>query len=712
MKQLLLLLSIITMISCNNTQHSKVYPGVEALIHRIVPQWEEKLFIDSIDSENGHDVFEIYGEKNKIILKGSSPVAVASALNWYLKYYCHCQISQAGINLTLPSKLPVLTKKIHIVSPYKYRYFLNYCTFNYTMSFWDWGRWQRELDWMALQGINLVLAVNGMEEVWQNTLKKLNFDDKEIADFICGPGYQAWWLMGNLQGWGGPVSERWIKNRTALQKNILSYLREMRMEPVFQGFYGMVPTTLKSNYPKADIRSTGLWCQYIRPDFIMPTDTFFDFFAQIYYHELQKLYGKAKFYGGDPFHEGSIPQVDLKSCAANIERSMQKASQGSTWVLQGWIDNPSPKLLAGVNKQRTLVIDLFNETNPGWKVSHGFSGCRWLFCTINNFGGRTGIYAKLDSTLINLDQARKSQYGQQMEGIGVIPEGIHLNPFIFDFIFELAWRDELPDPKKWAQDYSFFRYGQQMINARKAWEILSQSIYNIPMHFDEPQNVICSRPSLQWNKSAPWGLGPIHYKQVQLKQACSLLLECSEDLKNQDTYQYDVVDFTHQYLLGTAEDLYLNICKSFQSKNKTEFHSGIKKFLNLIKDLDTLMATRKEFLLGSWINQAKAIATDSSQRNLFEQNARMLITTWGYGKQHEVLNDYAHREWAGLIGTYYYDRWKMFLDDLSDQMEGKKAKKIDFAQMEEHWTQLHDPYPTVTDGDAVERAKKMFEKYK
>ena len=41
------------------------------------------------------------------------------------------------------------------------------------MSFWDWPRWEKELDWMALNGVNLLLAPLGNEMVWYNVMKKL-----------------------------------------------------------------------------------------------------------------------------------------------------------------------------------------------------------------------------------------------------------------------------------------------------------------------------------------------------------------------------------------------------------------------------------------------------------------------------------------------------------------------------------------------------------
>lgn len=32
---------------------------------------------------------------------------------------------------------------------------------------WDWERWEKEIDWMALQGVNLPLAFTGQETIWQ-----------------------------------------------------------------------------------------------------------------------------------------------------------------------------------------------------------------------------------------------------------------------------------------------------------------------------------------------------------------------------------------------------------------------------------------------------------------------------------------------------------------------------------------------------------------
>ena len=159
--------------------------------------------VESLQQQDTKDVFEVESRNNKIILRGNNGAAIASALYYYLTEYCHCQITWNGTNLNLPKQLPVVKEKVHKQTPYQYRYYLNYCTFNYSMSWWNWDRWQKEIDWMALHGINMPLAITGEEYTWYVVYKDMGFSDDELKDFFSGPSYFAWFWMGNLDGWGG-----------------------------------------------------------------------------------------------------------------------------------------------------------------------------------------------------------------------------------------------------------------------------------------------------------------------------------------------------------------------------------------------------------------------------------------------------------------------------------------------------------------------------
>jgi hypothetical protein len=68
--------------------------------------------------------------------------------------------------------------KLHFKSSALYSILMAYHLSNYDCSvfidsfvWWDWKRWEKEIDWMALQGINLPLAFTGQEAIWQKVFK-------------------------------------------------------------------------------------------------------------------------------------------------------------------------------------------------------------------------------------------------------------------------------------------------------------------------------------------------------------------------------------------------------------------------------------------------------------------------------------------------------------------------------------------------------------
>ena len=56
-------------------------------------------------------------------------------------------------------------------------------------------RWEREIDWMALNGINLPLAFTGQEAIWQRVYNKLGFTDKDLDEHFAGPAFLAWQVV-------------------------------------------------------------------------------------------------------------------------------------------------------------------------------------------------------------------------------------------------------------------------------------------------------------------------------------------------------------------------------------------------------------------------------------------------------------------------------------------------------------------------------------
>jgi alpha-N-acetylglucosaminidase len=677
--------------------------AITELAQRVAPWLAPKLTITRIPWQSGDSVFELQTENGKLIIRASDVSSAAVGLNWYLKFYCHRSISHLGDNIAPIAVLPEISMPVLKTSRYLHRYYLNYCTLNYTLAFADWHRWERELDWMALNGVNLALDTTGTEAVWQNTLRRIGYTEAEILEFLPGPAYTAWWLMGNLEGWGGPVTQQMIDDRTELQKKILSRMKQLGIEPVLQGFYGMVPGSLSRKFPNARIVNQGQWSNFRRPMILLSSDPLFARLAAIYYEEVRKLYGPVRYFGGDLFHEGGqTTGLDIAALARGVQNSMLQANSESIWVLQGWQDNPKDELLSGLLREHILVLNLESRD---WEKRKGYNGSPWVWGIVNNFGENTGIFGDLPRIVSEPVRASQGPYGSSMTGVGALMEGIDNNPVVYDLLFEMAWHDQSVDPRGWVNEYTKYRYGQSTPGIDHAWQLLLDTVYRSSYG---PQSIFCARPSLQVKGASTWGTTQFTYDPTKLEEAASEFLSAKDRLSSVDTYQADAVDLVRQVLTNRGLLLYRQMISDYQNHDKSRFKQTSASFLGLIRDLDKLLSTRREFLLGNWLVQAKDSAHGDAELRLFEKNARTQITYWGPDDPSTDLHDYASKEWSGLLLDFYLPRWEMFVHELENRLDGKPPKEIDYFAFEHHWTEQQNAFAATPTGDPVATAIALF----
>lgn len=702
MKTYLLLLSLFVLSSCGK-QITQSNEAMSNMVERLIPQSSSSFIFEQVPADS--DFFELEQKEEKVLIRGNNGVSMARGLNHYLRNYCHLSTSWCGENMvSLPNPLPGITEKVRVEASVPYRYYLNYCTYSYSMAFWTWEQWEKEIDRMALQGVNMpLMAVNSQYAVWQNTLRRLNFTEEEILKFLPGAGYEAWWLMGNLEGFGGPVSQEFIAKQTDLEKKMLARMNELGMKPVFQGFYGMVPNSLKSKYPNARIKEQGQWLAYQRPAFLDPADPLFDKIASIYYEEQKKMFGDAHFYGGDPFHEGGISEgIDVKLAAQQILQSMRKNTPNAVWILQGWQCNPSKELISGLKKGETIILDLMACERPQWggvesSLFHkpdGHLNHQWIWCALPNFGGKTGLHGKMSSYASGPIFAKNHPMGKNICGIGTAPEGIGTIPVVYDMVYDMAWRTDSVYVPTWLANYTHYRYGSEDANCNRAWEILSKTIYECHNEIGGPvESYVCARPADTVKCASSWGTSKIFYEPMSIINAWSLMFSSRTKFKSSDTYNYDLVDLTRQVLADYAKYLHQEMVIAFQKQDKKAFAEYSNKFLILIKDQDRLLSTRKEFMLGTWLAEAEALGCNSEEKQRFVTNAKRQITTWA--DIDSSLHDYAHKEWSGLLIDFYLPRWEAYITYKSALLGGNKAaKKPDYAKMEKEWVLTDSAYPT------------------
>ena len=196
-------------------------------------------------------------------------------MNWYLKYVAHLQISTNGSNLRCNGPLPVPAEVILRESPYRYRYALNQNVDGYTTPYWDWPRWQREIDLLALSGINTLLIERGTDAVLYETFREFGYSDQEVRQWITQPAHQNWQLMGNLCCFDEPISRALLKRRADSARQIIARLRALGITPVLPGYYGIVPASFQQKHPEAHVIAQGDWNGFARPGWLDPRDPLF-----------------------------------------------------------------------------------------------------------------------------------------------------------------------------------------------------------------------------------------------------------------------------------------------------------------------------------------------------------------------------------------------------------------------------------------------------
>lgn len=710
----------------NNTTSAQVnIPASYALIKRIIPQRASAFVVEQLPVTN-KDAFEIESHNGKIILRGTNGVSVASALYDYLTNYAHCQLTWNGVNLKLPVKLPVIKTRVHKNTPYQYRYYLNYCTFNYSMSWWDWERWQKEIDWMALHGINMPLALTGQEYTWYEVYKDMGFSDADLNEFFCGPAYFSWFWMGNLDGWGGPLPLSWIQSHRDLQKKIVQRERDLGMKPILQSFTGHVPPSFQKHFPASKLKQTN-WKNGFADTYILNTeDPLFAKIGRKFIETQTKLYGTDHLYSADTFNENEPPTNDttyLSALSSRVYQGMSNADPKATWVMQGWLfysdrkfwNAPQIKaLLDAVPNEHMIILDLAAEIEPVWKRTDAFYGKPWIWNMLHNFGGNIVLFGRMNEVANGPATALNDPKSKQLEGIGLTMEAIEQNPVLYELMTANTWQDKPINLNEWVNKYQLNRYGHINKYTEQAWKVLRNTVYSGGKVIrDGSESIITGRPTLDSNTR--WTRTTLNYKPKDFLPAWDAMMKAIPTCSNSDGFCYDLVDITRQALANYALPLQKKWVDAYHQKNIAGFKRYSREYVQLISDIDALLATRKDFLLGPWLADARKQGNTTAEKDLYERNARDLITLWG--DANSPLHEYSCRQWSGLFNDFYKVRWEKFFALLNDALQQGKGADItgfdkSISQWEWQWVNSHKNYPLQASGSSVSQASAIYNKYR
>lgn len=671
------------------------------------------------DRNAENDWFRTYVKGGVLHIEGNSNLALCRGFYEFVKdngwgIYCW-----NGSRCDLPETFGDCTTK-KVVSPFRYHYYMNVCTFGYSTPYWDWERWEKEIDWMALHGINMPLALVANEAISLRVWKRLGLTEEEINDYFTGPAHLPWMRMGNISHHDGPLTSAWHEQQVELQHKILERMRELGMNPICPAFAGFVPKSMTRLYPDLKLAET-TWGSRFKNWMVDPKDPLFFEIGKMFIEEWEKEFGKCDFYLADSFNEMEIPFPPvgteeryemLRLYGDRLYQSIRAGNKDAVWVMQGWMfgysrDIWEPKtleaLLENVPDDKIILLDLAanynryvwnNECN--WDFYKGFFNTTWIYSVIPNMGGKSTVSGCLDFFANNHLVPLNSPNRGQLCGHGLAPEGIESNEMAFELITDAGWRNYETDVTEWLDNYTRCRYGISDTTTARIWNEMRKSVY---------ANYV-SHPRFNWM----YRPGSIRNGSVNVNShlytAVQTMLEWGKDKPQNILMKSDIIEWSVLYA-GQKMELLVNKVQDALYEGDRE---GAEYYFGLFRELglkaDRLMLSHPNHRAEKWVEYARNAGTTEAEKDHYEMNAKRIITVWG-----PPVDDYSSRGWSGVLRDYYIPRW--------EQWFAMRLKGIypDLTDWELNWVENSRgfseavPYEDVWEGaeDVVRLAKSVPE---
>ena len=652
-----------------------------------------------------HETFVVSATGGNVTVRGPTGVALTAGAYWYLKHVTKCQVTWGvngtGDQLALPAVLPdVAETSTSTIVPLRYAW--NMCTFDYSAVWWDAARWTREIDWMALHGINLPLALIGQEHVWMIVFQQLGVTLEELESWFTGPAFLAWQRAGNVRKFAGPLTKQFIDAQRVLQIGILQQMRGLGMTPVLPCFSGHVPKATKRVFPNATITQSPGWNNfpYTESDvYVMdPTEPEFVELGKKFMRTSTQEFGTSGYYSCDTFNEvdpTSTRPSYLAAASKSVVDSIQDVDPEGVWVMQGWLFHFGywtydrvRSYLSGVPNDSMLILDLNSEAGALAPKFDQYFGKHWVWNMLHNYGGVRGVYGNLSriatGPLEDLHVANST-----MVGIGFTPEAIEQNPVMYEMLTSTFYAATPIEVVPWLKDYVQQRYGGTWNHTWETWHLLLEAVYSQP---GEPRTELehiptWQQPDFGWKYGSPMLMTQAFETMVLAAAALG-----EEAAMANGPFQYDFVDVTRQASTMFFTDVHRVLVNQLTAAwySQGTFNASTIKgsgdlLLGLISELDALLGTNPNYLLGKWTTDATNLAATKNESDTLMYNARNQVTLWGPTGQ---ITDYAAKAWHNLYGDYYHTRWAMMIDSVTSQGPSHWNSynfRYDLLQWEQKW---------------------------
>ncbi|MBQ6707749.1 MAG: alpha-N-acetylglucosaminidase C-terminal domain-containing protein [Clostridia bacterium] len=684
---------------------------INNLIKRYSPMIADRFSIKTIPAVDNHNVYEIEAVDGLIQLSGDSNISLAMAYYRYMKDYCGVCMTHCGNYSFNVENAPLPDKKIIEIILQDKRIALTPSMQSNTACFWDWDRWEREIDFMAMRGINMPYISVGVQAVIYYSLLEMNINEDLALAAISAPTYFDKQQSGCISGYMPSPSVEYIEQSKILGKKIFDREVSYGMTPILQGYWGHVPYIFGASTGNKLLHSKE-WYGFTRTYFLKPWENAFEAYGRIFLDKQRKLLGESCYYSFDSFCEHEIPSAKSKyinNLAKVVDRLHSEISDSYTLITRPSINH---KLLSEFSKNNILLIIEENEdVIPGYSYVLGNKA---------HLADRTVIEGSLKK-LAEFSYSDEVTKKPGLCGLALTSEGYAQNPMYYDLAFDMmtAQKDVMLDD--FISSYASRRWGSDYKEVAK---ILSETCYG---DYDIPHlgSAVAARPAVLLNHTAPYDIVTTPYDNKKLLRAVEILIK--NEIES-DAYLYDVCDILRQVLSNLSLDTFDKAIERYKKHDADLYEKHSNNFLEILSDLNRLLLTRPEFSLKARVDSARALAKTDEEKNFYEVIALSQISIYGHIDKAQ-LYDYAWKELGGFIDSYYAVRWRKFFELLAEnffrlkhvpektkkQLNGRNTFNddyfyVDMAKYERTWITQEEAVAT-SDEDTLTVARELIEKY-
>ena len=723
-RSFILAAALLMAVSCSQERKWSDDPQIaeaEKLCARILPRQSRNIDFKIVPADTGY--FALETVDGRLQVSGDNVNSLATGLGAYLRDYCKIELTwYVRDKVREPRRLPAVEGRICRKALVDKRFFLNYCTYGYSLPWWKWEDWERLIDWMAIHGVNLALANTGQESAWMETWKELGLDEEQIRAYFVGPAYLAWHRMTNIDGWHGPLPKGWLEGQKELQMKIIARESALGISPILGAFSGHVPAALKNIFPDAQISKLNRWGGFeeqYNAWYLNPTDTLFKSIQKTYLRKQKELYGEdCHIYGVDLFNEVNPPSWDeayLSDAAKGTYEALSENDPDAVWLQMSWLfwhkrNMWTPErikaYISPVPKGRLIMLDYYAENIEIFRHTDNFFGQDFIWSYLGNFGGECMIAGNFNDISDKISGVFADAPGACV-GLGCTLEALDVNPMMYEYVLDRAWEREGGD-EAWIEAMADSRAGAEDAHVRAAWKQMCDKVQKQKSGHVVSQ--IPARPSM--DGKAAWNTPTKAYDNKDLLEAWGELLKAGRH--DTPAFRFDCVNWARQCLDNHFTQLYAKLRRAYKAADAEQVKALGSRMLEIAHDVDRLVASDSYFLMGKWIEDARAWGSTPEEKDYYETDARLLITCWGHKGKH--LTDYANRDWNGLIGGYYIPRWEKYIKGLEESLAAGtpfdyKAYLKWSNDFEWDWAHSHGKMPAKPAGNPRKLSQKMYDKY-